>query len=321
MAARFSVVIRAFNEEEHIGRLLSGLLEQTLRPADVLLVDSGSTDATVSIASRFPVKVLSIQPEEFSFGRSLNVGCRAASGELIVVASGHIYPVYPDWLEQLLAPFADPEVALVYGRQRGGEATRFSEHQVLAKWFPEVSDPRQAHPFCNNANAAIRRNLWEKRPYNEDLPGLEDVEWATWAQSQGHAIAYSAAAEVVHIHNEAPRAVFNRYQREAMALKSIRPQEQFRLPDFVRLYASNVLSDLWHAAQDGRLPGVVREILWFRWMQFGGTYRGFRCAGPLSDALSDALKQTFYYPRAFERQVAARREVAPIDYGRGGRLR
>jgi hypothetical protein len=100
-----------------------------------------------------------------------------------------------------------------------------------------------------------------------------------------------------------------------MALKSIRPQEQFRLLDFVRLYASNVVSDLWHAAHEGRLPGVAWEILWFRWMQFGGTYRGFRRAGPLTGG----LKQTFYYPRGFGRQDAARREVAPIDYGCGGR--
>jgi rhamnosyltransferase len=314
-APRCSVVIRAFNEEEHVGRLLSGILEQNLQPTEILLVDSGSTDATLSIASRFPVQVFSVRPEEFSFGRSLNVGCRAASGEVVVIASGHVYPVYPDWLEQLLASFADPNVGLVYGKQQGGEATRFSEHQVLAKWFPEVSDPRQSHPFCNNANAAIRQSLWEKRPYNEDLPGLEDVDWASWAQSQGHAITYCASAEVVHIHNETPRAVFNRYQREAMALKSIRPEEHFRLIDFARLYASNVVSDLWHAGHERRLPGVAWEVLWFRWMQFWGTYRGFRRAGPLTGA----LKQTFYYPRGFGRREAARREVAPIDYGRGRR--
>ncbi len=315
-AARCSVVIRAFNEEEHIGRLLSGILEQTVQPAEVILVDSGSTDATPAIASRFPVRVLSIPPEAFSFGRSLNLGCAAAHGEVLVVASAHVYPVFPDWLEQLLAPFHDPAVALVYGRQRGGEATKFSEHQILAKWFPEVSVARQGHPFCNNANAAIRRSLWEQRPYDEDLPGLEDVDWAAWALAQGRAIAYSAEAEVIHIHDESPGAVYNRYRREAMALKTIRPQEHFRLFDLARLYVSNVVSDLWHAGHERRPVKVVGEILWFRWMQFWGTYRGFREAGPLTGA----LKQTFYYPRGFERREAsARRKVVPIDYGHGGR--
>ncbi|OGO15925.1 MAG: family 2 glycosyl transferase [Chloroflexi bacterium RBG_13_68_17] len=317
-APRCSVVIRAFNEEEHIGRLLSGILEQTVRPVEVLLVDSGSTDATLAIAARFPVRVLSIRPEAFSFGRSLNIGCRAARGEIIVIASAHVYPVYPDWLEQLLAPYHDPAVGLVYGRQRGGGSTKFSEHQILAKWFPDGSTARQDHPFCNNANAAIRRRLWEQRPYNEDLPGLEDVDWASWALSQGHAVAYRAEAEVAHVHNESPGAVFNRYRREGMALRTIRPQEHFRFVDFVRLVVSNVVSDLWHAGHERRLPKVAGEILWFRWMQFWGTYRGFRQAGPLTGV----LKQTFYYPRGFGRpEASARREVAPIDYHRAGSAR
>jgi cellulose synthase/poly-beta-1,6-N-acetylglucosamine synthase-like glycosyltransferase len=100
------------------------------------------------------VRILSIRPEQFSFGRSLNLGCSAASGEFIVIASAHVYPVYKDWLEQLLAPFVDPDVALVYGRQRGNEQTKYSEQQIFVRWFPAQSCPRQEHPFCNNANAA-----------------------------------------------------------------------------------------------------------------------------------------------------------------------
>jgi hypothetical protein len=74
-----------------------------------------------------------------------------------------------DWLERMLARFADPQVALVYGKQRGNETTKYSEHQVFAKWFPEKSNLNQDHPFCNNANAAIRWSLWEQLPYDETL--------------------------------------------------------------------------------------------------------------------------------------------------------
>ena len=98
-----SVVIRCYNEEQHIGRLLSGIVQQTVKHVEVIVVDSGSTDATLSIASRYPVEILSIRPEEFSFGGSLNIGCQAASSEFIAIASGHVYPVYKDWLERLLA--------------------------------------------------------------------------------------------------------------------------------------------------------------------------------------------------------------------------
>ncbi|HET7009903.1 MAG TPA: glycosyltransferase family A protein [Anaerolineales bacterium] len=308
---RCSIVIRAYNEERHVARLLVGILHQTVRPVEILMVDSGSTDATLAIASRYPVRVLHLDPASFSFGRSLNLGCAAARGEFIVVASAHVYPVYPDWLERLLEPFADPQVAGVYGKQRGDTTTRFSEHQVFRQWFPETSIDRQDSAFCNNANAAIRRSLWQRHPYSEELPALEDVDWAAWAMSQGFHIAYRAEAEVIHVHDEDAGAVFNRYRREAMALKRIRPQEHFGLTDLVRLLATHVRSDVREAVRQGLARQKLKEILWFRWMQYWGTYRGFATAGPLTGQ----LKEAFYYPRRADQHGAApARSVSPLDY-------
>ena len=313
-----SIVIRAFNEEQHIGRLLDGIQQQTIKNVEVILVDSGSTDGTVAVAGRYPVKVVYIHPEAFTFGYSLNQGIAQASAELVVITSAHVYPVYPDWLERLLAPLAAPQVpgaaaiALAYGKQRGNAVTQFSEHQVFAAWYSDHSQPRQPYPFCNNANAAIRRSLWQKYPYDETLPGLEDLAWAHHIMAQGHAIAYVAEAEVIHVHHETPRGVFNRYRREAMAFKHLFPQEHFGLRDFVRLFTSNAANDLWHAARQGELARHYRDILWFRWMQFWGTYQGYRHAGPLTWQ----LRQTFYYPRGFALPgESAARNVDPIQYG------
>lgn len=309
---RCSIVIRSFNEERHIARLLSGILSQTVADVDVLLVDSGSTDGTVSIASRFPVRILTLNPLEFTFGRSLNTGCAAARADLIVIASAHVYPVYSDWLERLLEPFKDRDVAMVYGKQRGDARTRFSESQIFHTWFPEATNLAQDHPFCNNANAAVRRSLWRKHPFDEDLPALEDIAWASWATSMGHRLAYVAEAEVVHVHDESPRSVFNRYRREAMALSRIHPHTRFRATDFARLLFANLASDGWHALQRRELHRKWAEILWFRWMQFWGTYRGFSIVGPLTQE----LKQTFYYPRGQGSPSATRRDLAPLDYSR-----
>ena len=308
-----SVVIRAYNEEERIGRLLEGILQQSKKNVEIVLVDSGSTDATLEVASRYPVKVVHVQPDEFSFGRSLNRGIAAASGEIVAIASAHVYPVYPDWLERLTAPLSNPQIALSYGKQRGNGTAKFSETQVFARWYPDTSNPRQTHPFCNNANAAIRRELWEAHPYDESLSGLEDLSWAHWAVSQGFALAYVAEAEVVHVHNETPHAVYNRYRREAMAFKRIFPHERFGLRDFLRLSLSNTLSDLWHARGQGVLLGSLGSITWFRLMQFWGTYQGYRHPGPLTSQ----LRQTFYYPRGMGAEgEAARRNVEPIRYNK-----
>jgi rhamnosyltransferase len=287
-----SIVIRCYNEEQHIGRLLSGIMQQTIKGVEIILVDSGSTDATLSIASRYPTKIVYIDPEEFSFGRALNIGYEAAMGEYIVNASAHVYPVYKDWLERLVAPFEDPKIALVYGKQRGNEITKFSEHQIFAKWFPDNSNLNQENPFCNNANAAIRRQLWEKIPYDEKLTGLEDLDWAKRIMDKGYHIAYAADADVIHIHDETPMRIYNRYRREAIALKNIFPHEHFNLLDFMHLFTRNMFSDYYHAWNKGILWENLTGIPLFRLMQFSGTYRGF-CQ---RNQITSGLKHTFYYP-------------------------
>jgi rhamnosyltransferase len=308
-----SVVIRAYNEARHIGRLLEGILQQTITNVEIILVDSGSTDGTLDVAARYPVRVVHISPGEFTFGRSLNRGLACSTGEFVVIASAHVFPVYPDWLERLLAPFADPQVGLTYGKQRGAPATRFSEQQIFAHWFPDISQPCQTHPFCNNANAAIRRDLWESRPYDETLTGLEDLAWARAIQEAGHTIVYVAEAEVIHVHDETPRGVYNRYRREAMALKQIYPKQRFSLLDFLRLYPGNVASDVWHAAHQGVLFPNLKSIFWFRLAQFWGAYQGFRHPGPVTEQ----LRQTFYYPRNLRHpMIMSDRNVSPINYDR-----
>jgi len=306
-----SIVIRTFNEEKHIGRLLEGISRQSFRDVEIIIVDSGSTDATLAIAHRYPIRVISIPPEEFTFGRSLNRGCAEASGEFLVFASAHVYPTYPDWLEQLLSGFSDPEVALVYGKQRGDSTTKFSENQIFAKLFPDQSNHRQDHPFCNNANAAIRRELWHQHPYDETLSGLEDLEWGKWVLSQGHVLTYSALAEIIHIHEETLSQVYNRYRREALALKQIQPEEIFRFVDFARLLISNVISDCRQALVDSVLIKSLGEILLFRVMQFWGTYKGLRYTG----RVGLDLIHTFYYPTRFGgSSLHTDRETVPIDY-------
>ncbi len=305
-----SLVIRAYNEAQHLPRLLEGISHQTVKDVEVILVDSGSTDSTISIAESFGARVVRIRPEEFTFGRSLNLGVHAATRESVVIASAHVYPVYPDWLELLLRPFEDEKVALTYGKQRGPETAKFSEQQIYHQWYPDHSLPHQPTAFCNNANAAIRKSLWKKNPYDETLTGLEDLAWAKWAKEHGWEIAYVAEAEIIHIHNETPRGVFNRYRREAMAFKRIHPESNFNLYDFLRLTAMNIVSDIYHAGRERVLTKNLASIFWFRTMQFHGTRMGYRESGQVTPQ----LRETFYYARERKKKEGKKRDVEPIRY-------
>jgi len=306
-----SVVIRAYNEAQHIGRLLEGIRQQNLGDVEVLLVDSGSTDETVSIAESYGAKIVHITPEEFTFGRSLNYGVKAASGEFIVNISAHCYPVYPDWLEKLLKPFNDENLAISYGKQRGGITNQYSEHQFFRQYFPDLSQPRQGHPYSHNANAAIRRALWEQHPYNEQLTGLEDLAWSSWAMEKGYGIAYTTEAEIIHLHDEKPAQVQNRYRREAIAMKQILPTSTFSLWNFLRLCLSSTYSDLLQAKRDRVLNEHWKSIFWFRFMQYWGTYQGYNYSG----RIDSQLHQAFYYPPGIlSEKTPAPRSIEPIRY-------
>ena len=306
-----SIVIRCFNEGKHIGRILNGLIQQKIKEIEIIIVDSGSTDDTLAVAKSFPVNILNIQPEEFSFGRALNIGCEAATGDIIVIASAHVYPVYHDWLEKLLSPFSDSKVGLVYGKQRGNHLTKFTEHQIFAQWFPEESIARQEHPFCNNANAAIRRSVWKELPYNEELTGLEDLDWGKKIMEKGFYVAYSAEAEIIHAHNETPSRIYNRYRREALAMRQVYPSQRFSFWDFVRLFIANTANDFYHALCDKVFWVNFDKIPMFRLMQFWGTYRGFSQHGPVTSK----LRQTFYYPLGLARpKNASNQEATRIKY-------
>jgi rhamnosyltransferase len=307
-----SIVIRAYNEAGHIGRLLEGITRQTVRDVDVIVVDSGSTDSTVQIAEKYGARVVRIASDEFSFGRSLNLGLDAAMHDYAVVASAHVYPVYPDWLECLLRPLEDAEVAVSYGKQRGDDRSKFSESQVFRQWFPDSDERRQLSPFCNNANAAVRRSLWKAHPYDETLTGLEDVAWAKWAQGRGYHVSYVAHAEVIHVHSETPRGVYERYRREGMAFKRIFPEAHFSAYDFVKLATSNAASDLLRAVREPHGSRAAASIVWFRLFQFWGTYQGYRNSGPVTQQ----LRQTFYFPRKGSAGKVSKRNVEPIRYDR-----
>jgi glycosyltransferase involved in cell wall biosynthesis len=160
MIGSCSIIIRAYNEEKHIGRLLEGLRQQTLKDVEIILVDSGSTDRTVSVAESFGARIVRIPSAEFTFGRSLNFGLRSATREFVVIASAHVYPVYPDWLESLLRPFAADDVD---PSPRNIQSSKFIINGIL-RWTTQIKRQRFAimptPPFvkvCGNKINTMKR--------------------------------------------------------------------------------------------------------------------------------------------------------------------
>ncbi len=300
-----SIIIRSYNEERLIGKLLESIKRQKFdeNQIEVIVVDSGSDDSTLQIISNYKVKLVKIKKEDFSFGYSLNRGIKAATSKYILMISGHCYPQYNNWISNMVKPFKDDKIALVYGRQIGNKFTRYSENRVFYKWFPNDNKSIQKDAFCNNANCAIRRDIWKKQHYDESLSGLEDLDWATKIMEKGFKIYYEPDACIYHLHSDTYGQIKNRYKREAIAYKIIYPNEIFGLIDYFKMFLSNVFTDFYFAKNENKLFKNFISIIIFRHCQFFGAFQGFNIKNIDSD-----LKKRFYYPDKVENN----KEYVPI---------
>ena len=288
-----SIIIRSFNEERDIGRLLTGIFNQNVDfNFEVVLVDSGSTDATIDIASKYNIKIIHINPEDFSFGFALNKGIENASGKYCVMISAHCFPADNFWLKRIIAPFENQKYAVVYGKQLGDENTKYSEMQLLKRWFPDFDMEDEGVAFCNNANSAIRKELWQEHKFDEELTGLEDIEWTRFFLKRGYKAFYSYKAAIFHIHTESYKQIYNRYYRESLAYKQIFKNERFGLRYFFKFFIMNWGGDYIHAIRDKVFIKNILSIPSFRFMQFWGTYKG----NNYKTQVSYSMQRRLYYP-------------------------
>lgn len=196
-----SIIIRTKDEEVWIGRALRAIEIQTYRHFEILIVDTGSTDRTLEIAKKFPCQIISDESTPYRPGRALNVGIQASKGSLLVLLSAHAVPADPSWLEQLVTTISeDEQTAGVYGRQLPlPESSPFDKRDLLITFGPEKKIQRK-DTFFHNANSIIRRDIWERVPFDEETTNIEDRLWTKAVQEQGYVVVYQPEARVFHHH-------------------------------------------------------------------------------------------------------------------------
>ena len=291
-----SIIIRTLNESLHLAELLQKINGQecSLGSTEVVVIDSGSTDDTLSIAEAFNCNITHITKRDFTFGRSLNEGCEYSSGEILVFISGHCIPCDKHWLENLVSPIAQGLVDYSYGRQVGRDTTKFSEQELFKKYFPDESQTPQEGFFVNNANSAIRRSSWRKFKFDESLTGLEDLDLAKRLVADCGRVGYCSDASVYHIHDEKWSQTLRRYEREAYALQTIMPEIHVNAVDMLRYIFVGIINDAVQAVRQKVFLSEIVGIVRFRVAQYFGTYRG----NHLHRTVSRERKENYFYPRA-----------------------
>lgn len=289
-----SIVIRTLNEEKYLDQLLSAIESQNTQNlgVEIIIVDSGSNDATLEIAGKHNCRILRISRDAFSFGKSLNIGCQTARGDVLVITSGHCIPASQDWLIKLCKPLLDGQAHYAYGRQIGNDSSKFSETRIFEKYFPKASAIPQKGFFCNNANAALNKSTWQQYKFNEELTGLEDMALARSLVNDGGKVAYVAEAAVFHLHHETWSQIRRRFEREAIALQEIMPQLHVSYYDTIRYILNSIFGDLNQARKEGQLFSKFSEIIKYRYYQYTGSLKG----NQQHRVLSHKEKEQYFFP-------------------------
>ncbi|MFL5828101.1 MAG: glycosyltransferase family 2 protein [Thermoleophilaceae bacterium] len=195
------VVIRAKDEAASIGRVLEILGTQTVaRELEVVVVDSGSSDATVDIARSAGARVIEIPANTFTFGGALNTGLEGIEAPAGIALSAHSFPHDERWAERMLEALEDESVACACGYDSAPDGSALTERLVqdreLAREFP-------LYGYSNNAGA-LRSELWRERGFRADMPGTEDKEWAWHWLERGRRTIVDPALAVEHDHEHEP---------------------------------------------------------------------------------------------------------------------
>jgi rhamnosyltransferase len=275
-----SFIIPTRNMEDTIDRLLRSIFSQDYDgEVEVLILDS-SDDRTPEIAREYPVELVRVEPEDYDYGGTRNLGATMASGEFLVLLSADIEIRDKNWLFKLLKHFEDQSVAGVYGRQLPKEDVTPMEKFFILDTYPKESltlflndnekiKPRKGVLF-NFVNSAIRRSVWEKIKFPKMLKS-EDQEWAKRVLLAGYKIVYDSEAVVYHSHHYTLKKVFQEYFDSGATIPYVYNHASFSYPakDFMRDGVKYLLREYSFMAQNGYFP----------WIPYATIYNAFKFLG------------------------------------------
>lgn len=184
--------------------------------AQLLAVDSGSTDGTLELLRRHGIQPVEIPPHEFQHGRTRNLaaGFAAPDVEYLVYLTQDATPL-PGWLDRLVSTVAsDARIAGAFSRHvaRPG-CNPFVARRMVEEW-PQVGGLKRlvkewsglepaggwhALAHFSNTSSCVRRSVWQWIPFPE-VDFAEDVAWAVQVLRAGYRLVYEPASAVVHSH-------------------------------------------------------------------------------------------------------------------------
>jgi rhamnosyltransferase len=216
-----SVIIPTLNGSETIGELLSGLMNQTSKPEEILVIDSGSDDETVRIVKSFGIEHEIIEREAFDHGGTRNMAAERAKGDILVFMSQDAIPCDEHLLENLTLSLRKNVSGASYGRhlpkgdaspmERFARQYNYPEQSIIKNKGDEVKFGIKNY-FFSNACSSVRKDAFEAvGGFPCNIPMNEDMILSYRLINAGYSVAYASDAAVYHSHNYSPMKQFKKY--------------------------------------------------------------------------------------------------------------
>jgi rhamnosyltransferase len=274
-----SIIMRSFNEAWALKGTLPALAAQEFKNWELIVIDSGSTDGSQDlICAAKPAHFVQITPKEYNPSRVMNQGMKLAKSEFGIFINADATPQGANWLRPLVNALQDPKTAACFGRQ----IPRPDCQAVFANDYDRCFGPNRESAkwehFFSMVSSGLRKDVWSKRGFREDLQYAEDDEYTRWCKAQGYQVIYVPESVAMHSHNYTPEQSYKRAFGDARAIGkawSGSPTE-FNFAKTVLLgWASDVRHDFKFCAREKKL-GEFAHAAGIRWQQRKGKLAGFR---------------------------------------------
>jgi len=229
-----SIIILTKNAGERFNLLLDRIFSQKFYGNyEVLIIDSGSEDETIEIAEKYNTRIFRIKPEEFHHSKTRNLGAELATGEYLVYITQDALPLNNEWLYYLTKHLKNENVAGVYGRQIAYEDAKPMEKFFYSYFYPKtmkvitctklknLAEFYISNVFISDVCSAMKKKVWEKIKFDENIIMAEDKKWAIDVLKAGYSLVYEPNAPVYHSHNYSIISIFKRRFDDGVAMKQI----------------------------------------------------------------------------------------------------
>jgi len=226
-----SVVVPVYNGESTIKKCLDSImaLDYPLEKLEVITVDDGSTDKTMSILKNYPVKL--IPKDHGGYPSTMNAGLRVAIGEIRVIVDADTY-VEKDWLKKILEEFKDDKVGIVSGYVATKPDAKFWARIVGFESEDRYDQMKSKYvDFITSTSTAYRKGVFDQVGlFNEVLKRGSDEDLAQRASKAGWKIVLKKEALCYHDWSSSVK----KYFRKQMANTIYEINNFLRHPELLR---------------------------------------------------------------------------------------